>query len=246
VDTNTLSKGFLFGALLAGPVVASADSLPAAYSSGNLNEGLIGFSGSGFGSFTSGELVLSAYYASASGSLSIAQNTYTTGGNDLEYGGDHVGWSFEVLGPANSNVPLVFTANGTTSAAAAIGSDANAYAWLGSGINSSDIFSVSACTYSGFDSCSASNGSFNVNHQFSVATNTLYYATIGVSGSSNDGTFSATVDPAVTFGSNFNSSGYSIVNSADVLAAPVPVPASAWLMLSGLAGLSVMARRREA
>jgi len=244
VDTNKLSKGFLFTALLGGCVGASAATVPGAYVTGFLNETPFGT----FGSFTSGELAASAYYAGGAGSLSLSQTTYITTHNDLENGSAHLGWSFEVLGPANSNVPLLFAASGSTSASSTsgIGSSANVYAWLGSSINSSDLYSVSACAFSGFASCNVANNSFSVNHPFTVTTNTIYYATIGVGGTSNSGAFSALVDPAVTFGTNFNSSGYSIVNSADVLAAPVPLPASAWLMLSGLAGIGVMVRRREA
>jgi hypothetical protein len=243
VHTNKLSKGFLFTALLGGCFSASAETVPGAYASGFLNETPFGTS---FGSFTSGELAASVYYAGGTGFLSLSQTTYITSSNDLENGSAHLGWSFEVLGPASSNVPLLYTVSGLTSASSGIGSSASVYAWLGSGINSPDIYSISACAFSGFASCSVANNSFSVNHPFTVETNTIYYVTIGVGGTSNSGAFSALVDPAVTFGPNFNSSGYSIVNSADVLAAPVPLPASAWLMLTGLAGLSVMARRREA
>jgi hypothetical protein len=245
---NTISQGLLVVALLAGPVVAIAQTVPGAYSNGALNESLLGFPpspGAGFGTFTSGELAASVYFASGTGSLSLVQNTYITAYNDYENGSDHLGWSFEVLGPATSNVPLVFTANGSTSASAAIGSSANAYAWLGSSINSPDIYSVSACAYSGFESCSVPSSSFSVNHPFTVATNTIYYATIGVGGTSNSGAFSAMVDPAVTFDPNFNSSGYSLINSPDVLAAPVPLPASAWLLMPGLGGLVALRRKRK-
>jgi len=44
---------------------------------------------------------------------------------------------------------------------------------------------------------------------------------------------------------NFAESGYTIDITKFEVASPVPLPASAWLMLSGLGGLGAMARRRR-
>jgi hypothetical protein len=88
--------------------------------------------------------------------------------------------------------------------------------------------------------------SFSASDDFSVATNTIYYITLFASGTSDQGIFSASVDPSVTFQSGFNASGDSLIFSSDIAAPPVPLPATVWLLLSGLGGLGVLARKRKA
>jgi hypothetical protein len=58
-------------------------------------------------------------------------------------------------------------------------------------------------------------------------------------------TYSASVDPQISFAPGFNSSGYQLIVSPDAPSsppAPVPLPDSIVLMLFGLAGLLAVAR----
>jgi hypothetical protein len=86
--------------------------------------------------------------------------------------------------------------------------------------------------------------SFSENYAFTVSTNTIYYVTVTAGGSSNLGTFSASVDPSINFSSSFNSTGYALVFSSDASPAPpVPLPGSALLLLSALASMGIAFRR---
>jgi hypothetical protein len=199
------------------------------------------------GGTNGGVLTVSASYASGTGAVSVVQSSYNSGFDDQENAEAKLISEFEVLGPANNNVALDFSVNGSASASAEIGgftSQAQILADVSS-VNAGypgNLYSTSAVACAGETGC-ASSASFNVDKQFLVSTDAIYYVTIEAIGSSLNGTLSATVDPSVTFDPSFVSTGYSIIYSAD--ATRVPEPATAWLMLCGLGGLGLLMRRRS-
>ena len=239
---------------------AWAQTVPAATATGfigswnNCNATLSGAgSGTGGSSSTTGgctnDVSVSAYYVSGKGSVSTVQNTYATGFNEIEQTNASVTSYFEVIGPSNPSVPLIFSATGSTSVSAVVGSYGYATASVETGSLGATIYSVGACSMIFYDCGGTSStvglpSSFNVNQSLSLAAGTLYAVVIGAQGYSNAGGFSASVDPSVTFAPGFNATGYSIVYSSDLSPAPVPLPASAWLFLTGLAGAGVMVRKR--
>jgi fluoride ion exporter CrcB/FEX len=195
------------------------------------------------------ETSASAYYAAGAGSVSASQAFWEYGGNDIEAAQARVLSEFEVLGPSDSDASVVFTANGSATTAGSILADATAYAWVGSSIDSSDIYAAQAdaCIYfgaTGICGAPSTSSSFSVDYQFNVTTNTPYYLTIVAQGSSNNGTFSAWVDPSVVFASGFDSAGYSLIYSADATPSPAPEPGP--LFLGGLGTIGLwLARRRQ-
>jgi hypothetical protein len=223
---------------------ASADTLGAPIINLSINQGAISLSGAGSIAGVNGQINASGYYTDGKGFVAVSQ---TATEENYATANAQVFSAFEVLGPAGSNVPLVFTATGsaTASALSPNGGDGQIYAYVGNSANGPNIYSVSAEACAGITGRTCSGpSSFDVKQSFSVATNTTYWVSIDAGGLANYGTFSAQVDPSVTFDPSFNESGYSIVYSAD--APPVPLPSSVWLMLSGLGGLGAMVRKRRA
>jgi hypothetical protein len=191
----------------------------------------------GPGSISFNGLTISASYVDGTGFVSAS----ATGAPGTNQANAQLFSAFEVLGPTNSNVSLMFSASGTTSASSGNG---QIYAFLGTSTNSEDIFGVTAQSCSVVGQCDPNTPtSFAVNQLFSVASNTIYFVSIDAGGSNlNGGSFSAQVDPSVTFASGFNQSGYSLIYSADA-PTPVPLPAAAWLFLSGSAFLGIFGKK---
>jgi hypothetical protein len=80
-------------------------------------------------------------------------------------------------------------------------------------------------------------------YQFMAPVGELETMDITATGTAKNagGSWYAAIDPSITLDPS-NGPGYSILYSPD--AAPVPLPASVWLMLSGLGGLALTGRRR--
>lgn len=189
-------------------------------------------SNSGAGSISGGctpagtkDVTASANYADGSGTVTVYQGTFSK----IEQASASVTSYFEVLGPANTRVPLVFYANGATSQAqsAAGGSYGFASAAIETGDRSSTLFRVGACSHAFYDcvgnaATAALPNAFSVQQSFTVPSNTLYAIVLNAVGYSNAGGFSAAVDPSVAFDPSFKSGRqrYSLVFSAD--AAPAP------------------------
>lgn len=184
-------------------------------------------SNSGAGSISGGctatgtrEVTASAYYAGGSGSVTVYQGSYSK----IEQASASVTSYFEVIGPANSSVRLVFYATGATSQAAT--SYGYASAAIETGDKSATLYRVAACSH-GFYDClgnsatAALANAFSVQQSFTVSSNTLYAIVLTAAGYSNAGAFSAAVDPSVTFDPSFvAASRYSLVFSADASPAP--------------------------
>jgi hypothetical protein len=239
-----------------GTSVTDADTVPAATVYGVIsswdtgcNASLPANGGTVSGGCTltsTGDVTIQAFYANGKGSVTAGQGTFATNFGEQEGAYVRTISYFEVEGPSNPGLPLAFSANGSTTATAngGLGSDGTASAQVLSGDLGTTIFSVTACS-AVYYACSGPS-SFNVSQLFTASSNTVYAVEIAAQGSSDRGAFSASVDPNITFAPGFNSAGYSLVFSPDLTPAPVPLPAAAWLLLSGLGGLIPLGRRRRA
>jgi hypothetical protein len=190
---------------------------------------------------------LTAYYAGGTGYVSAID---IAGGNGLQVGNSRIESSFEVLGPANSNVPLVLSLTGTTSVTSGAGYAEDDVTLVTGPTLGTTVYQVSACTDS-FYVCASSTppvgSSLSIQQSFVATTNTLYdlFLTAGFY-EVNGATTSASIDPSVAFGSQFDPSGYQIIFSADATPPPaVPLPASSLLLFSGLLGVFGVAKMRR-
>jgi hypothetical protein len=171
------------------------------------------------------DITASAYYANATGTVTVYQNSYSK----IEKASASVTSYFEVIGPANSSVPLVFYANGATSQtqSAAGSSYGFASAAIETGDGGTILYRAAACSH-GFSDCLGNvataglGNTFTVQQPFRVSANTVYAIVLNAVGYSNDGAFSAAVDPNVTFDPSFKASRYryTLVFSADASPAP--------------------------
>jgi hypothetical protein len=171
------------------------------------------------------DVTASAYYANGTGTLTVYQSSYSK----TEKASASVTSYFEVVGPANSSVPLVFYANGATSQSQS--ASGSSFGFASAAIETADgrstLYRAAACSH-GFSDCLGNAATaglpnvFTVQQSFRVAANTVYAIVLNAVGYSNDGAFSAAVDPDVTFDPSFASSRYrySLVFSADASPAP--------------------------
>lgn len=170
--------------------------------------------------------ITSSVSGSNSGGVAVANASAQTDGT----------FWFELVGPANVSVPLIITANGTTSAN---GPDTEGLVqiFFGGG-------SFYACTGAGnaASSCVSEPASFSGSKSYSLTSNTLSDVEVIVAGSSSLGSssFSASADPMVVIDPSFvNADEFSLVFSADV-----PEPSSLALLFIGLALLAGSIHRR--
>ena len=216
--------------LPSGTRTASLPSLPAAV----LNETISSWntrcntSNSGAGSITGGctpagtaDVTASAYYTGGTSTVSVYQSSYSK----IEQASASVTSYFEVIGPANSRVRLVFYASGATSQSATGGSYGYASAAIETGDKSSTLYRVAACSHAFYDCLGDAAtvrlpNAFSVQQTFTVSSNTLYAVVLNAAGYSNAGAFSAAIDPSVTFDPSFASNHYSLVFSADASPGP--------------------------
>jgi len=185
------------------------------------------------------------------GQAAVAENPYSSGFNEQEWSSATATAYFEVTGPSNSSIPLLFSASGATSATATVGSYGYASASVTNYGGATTLAGGAACSYifylcEGQASTGTLSPSFSIaNESFAVTSNTLYEVIVHADGYGNAGGFTANADPSVSFDPTFNSAGYTLTFSPDASPAPVPLPAAAWLLLSGLGGLGVFARARS-
>jgi hypothetical protein len=182
---------------------------------------------SGAGSVTGGctptgtaDITASATYAGGSGTVTVYQRAYSK----REQASASVTWYFEVLGPADTRVPLVFYATGATSQAQSPtgGSYAFASAAITTGDRNTTLYKAGACSH-GVANCGGNPATanlpnaFSVQQSFTVSSNTVYAIVLNAVGYSNSGAFSTAVDPSVTFDPAFRSGRYryTLVFSAD-------------------------------
>ena len=169
-----------------------------------------------------------------SASLSIAP-----GSSDFEIAHATTTWYFSVLGPPGvSFIPLVFTGQGALSIENATAAN---YALMDQATLTSSIPGVNIS-----QSVNANQRTmFNINSLAYVNDNFTYQVSLGVSAYSFGGStasIKASIDPFVSFAPGFNSNGFSIVSSP---VAPVPVPSTSWLLLSGCIGLLAVRKFRS-
>ena len=196
------------------------------------------------GAESDGYVTTSAYYTGGEGYVSASISGGNGGVYGLEQGKSILTSGFEVIGPpgAVARVPLIVTASGSVQISTSLDNPAIddtggvVILEVGSAPGGSDLFSEDyqiggprTAPYTGF------GGSVALPL---LTPNTYYYITIatqvnGVSQAASGPEVTAMVDPSVDFAPGFDSTGYTLGFSPDLT--PVPLPASAWLLLSGLA-----------
>jgi hypothetical protein len=186
------------------------------------------------------------------GSLDVSISGYGTGTSEFgpEANADaDATVNYYVLGPGAAYTPVPMIWSGTlsesVSGAASVGAvvtastDTGYLSAAGSLSSSTTPFLFSSANGFFVYSSSASTGTYNSNNFTVGAEGQAYYA-VG----STAGQFSAEIDPTLEIDPSWlaENPGYSLVFSSNY--SPVPLPASVWMMLSGLAGLALMGRRR--
>ncbi len=229
------------------PSVARADSVPSASFSGSVSQSNASLSGPGTlnGALCSpgaegGCENSSVTLAYSGGTASASAGGTTSGGSGVPnaVAGGEVVFFFIVSGPANTQVPLIFTASGSTSAS---GFDASSQSQFMSPGGSFD-----ACSESGSPGvCSNGSGgleptSYSGQKLFSVSSNTLEDIEVIVAGgsTSGSGSWSASVDPTVEINPAFpDADEFTIEFSPNVAPANMPEPATWTLLVIAMAAL---------
>jgi hypothetical protein len=167
------------------------------------------------------------------GGVSGYANGTTSGGAGVANAsgdGDAVVY-FEIEGPAGILVPLIITADGTTSATG-VEASSLIQVYFGGG-------SFLACSGTGpsAESCGSEPASFSGSQSFNLESDELSDYEVIVAGSSTEGTgsFSAALDPTVEINPSFaDASEFSLVFSPNV---SVPEPSALTLGSLGLLGM---------
>jgi len=216
----------------------------------------------GYGSETS--------IATTSANLSVSTGSMYTGPDNNASTLDGTGeatiyYYYQVVSPPDATpgatVPMTISANLTT-AASGFNSSADTAINLGYQYNPEEfIGSIGATTSCSASTCTSQSDVLGalgklgtltlVNLPFSVFADTpAYVELLSESGTAyGSGMASATVDPVIAIDPTWlaENPGYTLEISSNVTQTPpVPLPASAWLMLSALGGLALIGRRRIA
>jgi hypothetical protein len=177
----------------------------------------------------------------------VASLTIKSGSTDTQFAQATETWSFYVPGPDPTalppgfTVPVVLRGTGSLYVTKAPGSltidDANATFYSPIFGNYYQDLSIS------------SQNIFGVQSPANVTVNTVYSITETINGysiiTSADGrtdSVKASIDPAVVFADGYTNPYGLTIGFSPV---PTPLPASAWLLLSGLVGVGAMARKRK-
>ena len=244
-----VSRGLSLAAILAFaalPSVARADGVPSAGFSGSASGSNASLSGPGTlngsacspgpeGGCESGTVTL----AYSGGNASASASGTTSGGNGVPnaVADGVVFFFFIVSGPANTEVPLIFSGSGSTSAS-------GVYATSQSQFYSPGGF-FDACSESGVPgACSNGAGGLEptsyAGQKFaSISSNTLEDIEVIVGGGSTlgSGSWSASVDPTIEINPTFADAGeFTIEFSPDIITVPpsMPEPATWALLLIGI------------
>ena len=205
-------------------------------------------------------------YARADGIPEAAVSGAISGAEFASTSSATVNYYFDVASPNNvqTTVPLLFTGSLSTTASGAW-AHTQAYFSTNAGIPfQSQVTNQNVTLGLGFVSVCAGAGSDNVggcatvgggnginftNLPFSVGTGNQFSLSVSANGTANPsngtpGSYSALADPTISIDPTWLIShpGYSVEFSSNI--APVPVPASFWLLLSALGGLGLMMRTR--
>jgi len=209
------------------------------------------------GSFNTGS-VLTAINDSSAAGYAVSVNYFGGGIGDWEVGasgtapsvGDSAGltFSFNVSTTTNTTATVDITSALSTSVSGT-GIIGGSEAWIQ--VQSlGDL--VDVCSQSGETNfCKAGeNSNFSGKLVFTVPTNTLQTVFIHADGSigagASNGSWNALVDPSITL-DPLDTSGGTLQLSADLPGSisPVPIPATAWLLFSGVIGLALLRRRAQ-
>jgi hypothetical protein len=158
--------------------------------------------------------------------------------------------SFEVNGPGPTATLTLQSTASTSMISGAGSSEAEAFVNLNGGTPLAQEYACAnsgmyACQLSSVPCCSATGSFPTPNPTFTVSTGVHYTELVELFFYVvNQTTLSGTIDPDITFAPGFDSSGYSLIYSSNA-PSEVPLPAAAWLILSGLGGMSLLARRRK-
>ncbi|HTW75840.1 MAG TPA: VPLPA-CTERM sorting domain-containing protein [Steroidobacteraceae bacterium] len=187
--------------------------------------------------------------ASAASNLDVSTSGSNSGPNPANAAGSaDITAFYEIVGPAG-NIPVTLYISGSASTSAS-GPDTEALAYImyssGALYTCSSAGSIAGPT--GPCGSEPNSGSLDSVLITNAYTNELFDLSVQVSGSTSGGpggSFSALVDPVLTLDSTWlaDHPGYSLEFSSNV--SPVPLPAAAWLLLSGLGGLGAVARKKR-
>lgn len=222
----------------------------------NLGEGTYGLCGSGsyVGGNCDSPATLSQSYVGPTDGIAVMSLTGSNTGTADAVNAIHAAtiYDAEVVGPSNISVPVDFVFDAYASVSTLLGlyegggmyapASVNAQAFGTFGSNATlQVCAGASCPNPTI------NDSIGPAFPYSVVANTPIAISVGVQAydtilSGPDSTFSASVDPSVVIDPSFTTPGYSVVFSPS----PVPVPAAAWLLLSGLGGLGALVRRGRA
>lgn len=198
------------------------------------------------GSVACGGITESAYYAGGEGYLSFSWNDESYG---LGTASPRIESEFEVLGPDNTNATLVLTANATTSIAESFYGSGSIDAEVAVSNFASYAFQADACSSVVYECMLADQtglpSSLSISHTFTVSTNTPYLLVLDMYAYQvNQGQLSASIDPNITFAPGFQSSGDTLIYSANATP-PVPEPAALLLFGVGLMGFFISTIRNN-
>ncbi len=149
---------------------------------------------------------------------------------------------FEVVGPSSVSVPLIIYASGEVSTPLVSGNGASVYLG-GTALAHITCDAGGACT-SGFSIAAPVNVTSDTVYEISVSVSVAANTTACGSTCSSDSQ-SGSVDPVITFGSDFDTDGFSLVFSPDVGNTATPLPAALPLFATGLGAMGLLGWRRK-